>query len=381
MIALGETMRERLVSGKGADPDKVAVIHNWADCAAIVPGPKRNDFSVEQGLADTFVVMHSGNVGLSQSLDTLVDAAARLSRYPDLEVVVVGDGAKRAALEARARAQSLTNIRFLPYQPKSRLHESFAAADVFVVSLKAGLAGYIVPSKLYGILAAGRPYVAAVEDDSEVATITRSMDAASWRSPGNPEDLADKILDALSRPGAGRAARRQRPARPGSSSTGRSRSRRTMSSSARWLAGASAPARRPPLLKRPFDVVLSGIGLIISSPLWALIAAAIKLDDGGAVFFPQARVGQGGRRFRSWKFRSMTEGSDAASRPASGPGSRPSHHPARSPPAGNRDGRAAPALEHLPGRHELRGAARAAAGGNRGDGDGRTRGHRGDPGL
>jgi lipopolysaccharide/colanic/teichoic acid biosynthesis glycosyltransferase len=64
-------------------------------------------------------------------------------------------------------------------------------------------------------------------------------------------------------------------------------------------------------LKRPFDVILSAAGLIISAPLWALIAAAIKLDDRGAVFFPQVRVGHGGRRFISWKFRSMTEGSDA----------------------------------------------------------------------
>src|SRR4029077_9646686 len=70
--------------------------------------------------------------------------------------------------------------------------------------------------------------------------------------------------------------------------------------------------RRPRLLKRPFDVVVSGVGLIISAPLWALIAAAIKLDDGGAVFYPQERVGKGGGRFKSWKFRSMTEGSDAA---------------------------------------------------------------------
>ncbi len=73
----------------------------------------------------------------------------------------------------------------------------------------------------------------------------------------------------------------------------------------------SGTAGHPPLLKRPFDVLLAGLGLVASSPLWALIAAAIKLDDGGAVFYPQVRVGQGGRRFRSWKFRSMIEGSDA----------------------------------------------------------------------
>jgi glycosyltransferase involved in cell wall biosynthesis len=85
-------------------------------------------------------------------------------------------------------------VRFLPYQPVEKLPESFAAADVFVVSLKAGMAGYIVPSKLYGILAAGRPYVAAVEQASEVTGITTKYDCGLLASPGDPEDLAEKIL-------------------------------------------------------------------------------------------------------------------------------------------------------------------------------------------
>ena len=101
--------------------------------------------------------------------------------YPDIVVAIVGDGVKRADLEARVRERGLGNVRFLPYQPRERLAESFAAADVFVVSLARGLAGYIVPSKLYGILASGRPYVAAVEEASEVAAITA---AASVGSPG-----------------------------------------------------------------------------------------------------------------------------------------------------------------------------------------------------
>jgi lipopolysaccharide/colanic/teichoic acid biosynthesis glycosyltransferase len=309
VIALGDTMRARLVFGKGADPDKVAVIHNWADCAAIVPGPKRNTFSLEQGLADTFVVMHSGNVGLSQSLDTLVDAAAQLSPYPDLAVVVVGDGAKRPALEAAAGARNLTNIRFLPYQPKSRLHESFATADVFVVSLKAGLAGYIVPSKLYGILAAGRPYVAAVEEDSEVATITRKHRCGLLAEPSNPDDLAQKIL-ALYHDRA-LATKLGANARQAGLEFDRHAQIQAYYELLRAVARPESSERRPALLKRPFDVLLAGLGLVASSPLWALIAAAIKLDDGGAVFYPQVRVGQGGRRFRSWKFRSMIEGSDA----------------------------------------------------------------------
>ena len=138
--------------------------------------------------------MHSGNIGLSQSLETLVHAAARLREYPDLQVVFVGEGIKKAGLIDLAHTLGLDNVRFLPYQPVEKLKESFAAADVFVVSLKVGMAGYIVPSKLYGILAAGRPYVAAVEDASEVTGITRKHDCGLLASPGDPGDLAEKIL-------------------------------------------------------------------------------------------------------------------------------------------------------------------------------------------
>ena len=97
---------------------------------------------------------------------------------------------------------------FLPFAPKERLGESFAAADVFIVSLQSGLAGYIVPSKLYGILAAGRPYVAAVEDECEVASLARRTSAA-W-SP-SPATRASRRSPAnfLPRPGDGQAIRRQ----------------------------------------------------------------------------------------------------------------------------------------------------------------------------
>jgi len=194
VIALGDTMKERLVTGKGADPQKVTVIHNWADCSTIVPGPKYNSFTAKHGLADAFVVMHSGNIGLSQGLDTLIEAAELLRPHQDLIIAIVGDGNKREALERRVREQQLTNVRFFPYQPKELLHESFAAADMFIISLMRGLAGYIVPSKLYGILAAGRPYVAAVEEACEVADITKMYDCGFVTKPGNAQDLANIIL-------------------------------------------------------------------------------------------------------------------------------------------------------------------------------------------
>ena len=193
IVALGDRMRRRLVEQKGADPSRVHVIHNWADCEAIVPGPKDNAFAREHGLVDRFVLMHSGNVGLSQNLDVLIEAADRLRSRERLTIAIVGDGSKRAALEAMTVARGLTNVRFFPYQPKALLHDSFASADVFLVSLKAGIEGFIVPSKVYGILAAGRPYIAATDPSSEPAQIASESGCGLVATPGDPAALADAI--------------------------------------------------------------------------------------------------------------------------------------------------------------------------------------------
>jgi len=195
IVALGERMERRLVDEKGADPARIHVIHNWADCRAIVPGPKDNPFSRAHGLADAFVLMHSGNVGMSQNLDVLLDAADRLRSREKLIIAIVGDGARRGVLERTAAARGLTNVRFFPYQPKDDLHHSFAAADAFLVSLKAGIEGYIVPSKVYGILAAGRPYIAAVEATAEPAMIARDHGCGVVAHPGSADDLARAIAE------------------------------------------------------------------------------------------------------------------------------------------------------------------------------------------
>jgi len=187
-------MRARLIENKGAAPEKTVIIPDWADTTAIAPRPKQNAFAAAHGLADKFVVMHSGNIGLSQSLDTVIEAAALLRDVPDIHIVFQGEGVKKADLQARVGALGLSNVTFLPFQPKETLGESFAAADVFIVSLQRGLAGYIVPSKLYGILAAGRPFVAAVEAGCEVASIARAQACGLVAEPGDARALADQIL-------------------------------------------------------------------------------------------------------------------------------------------------------------------------------------------
>jgi colanic acid biosynthesis glycosyl transferase WcaI len=193
VVALGDRMKRRLVEEKGADPERIHVIHNWADCEAITPGSKDNAFARAHGLCDRFVLMHSGNVGLSQNLDLLIEAAARLQSREQLVVAIVGDGARRQPLQEMAARRGLANVRFFPYQPKELLDESFATADAFLVSLKAGLEGYIVPSKVYGILASGRPFVAAVDPSCEAAVIAREQQCGTVAAPGDPDALTSAI--------------------------------------------------------------------------------------------------------------------------------------------------------------------------------------------
>ena len=103
--------------------------------------------------------MHSGNVGHAQDLDTLLHAASLLRDLPGLTIVIVGSGARHAELVDLSRRLELENVVFLPYQAREVLSESLSAGDVHVVGLAAGLSGFVVPSRVYGILAAGRPLI------------------------------------------------------------------------------------------------------------------------------------------------------------------------------------------------------------------------------
>jgi glycosyltransferase involved in cell wall biosynthesis len=194
IVALGETMKRRLVEGKGADPSKVTVIHNWADCRAMAPGPRDNPFARQHGLVDRFVVLHAGNMGLSQDLEIVLHAAEQLRERPDVVFVFVGDGAKKKDLEDTARRRDLRNVMFLPFQSRETMDHSYATADICLVSLKRGLAGVIVPSKVYTALASGRPCIAAVEQDSEVADIISRHDCGFVIPPGDASALRARTL-------------------------------------------------------------------------------------------------------------------------------------------------------------------------------------------
>lgn len=192
VVAIGETMRTRL-EAKGARPERVTVIPNWVDTSAITPAPKDNEWAREHGLDDTFVVMHSGNIGHAQNLDALVRSTTFLRDLDDLVVAIIGGGARHAELVALTERLEADQVRFFGYQPRELLSLTLSTADVHVVGLAAGLAGYVVPSRLYGILAAGRPVIVAADEDSETARVVEAQGCGVVVPPGRPELLAQTI--------------------------------------------------------------------------------------------------------------------------------------------------------------------------------------------
>jgi len=196
IVAIGETMKRRL-QAKGAAPERITVIPNWVDTQAIVPQPRDNKWARRRSLDGRFVVMHSGNVGHAQDLETLIRAATFLRDLDDLRIVIVGFGARYADMvELASRLDLGETVHFLPYQSRSVLSESLSSADLHFVGLAKGLSGFVVPSRLYGILAAGRPVIVGADADSETARLVEEVGCGVVLPPGRPELVARAIRDA-----------------------------------------------------------------------------------------------------------------------------------------------------------------------------------------
>lgn len=183
---MADNVRAKL--SPGVDPGKVVVIPNAADSDRITPSDRHNRYRAELGLddADTTVVMYAGNLGHSQPLELVVSAAERFAGQgrTDVHFVVNGDGVARSSVAAAA--ERLDTLHLVGWQPPERLGEVLAAADLHLVLLRAGLGTTSVPSKVYSVLAAGRPVLASVDRGSEVE---RLLDASGAGATVDPEDV------------------------------------------------------------------------------------------------------------------------------------------------------------------------------------------------
>jgi glycosyltransferase involved in cell wall biosynthesis len=191
-VVLGERMAQRL-AGEGIDREKIKIIHNWNVGDGIVPvEDAENELRRAWGLQDKFVVGYSGNMGRVHDFKTIIEAVKLLNeRERNITFLFIGGGAKQSVVE-QALAQ-LPNVIFKPYQPLERLSQSLGAADVHLISLLPEMEGLIVPSKFYGIAAAGRPAVFVGDPDGEIARIIREEDCGYVVPSGRAEALANCI--------------------------------------------------------------------------------------------------------------------------------------------------------------------------------------------
>jgi glycosyltransferase involved in cell wall biosynthesis len=195
VIVLSQSMKD-LVLEKYGDADaagRLHIIHNWVDEGFIRPVAKADNWFVEQhGLRDKFVVLYSGSMGLSDDLETVIAGAERF-RDRNAVFLFVGDGSKRKPIQELAERKGLANVRFLPYQPAETLPFSLACSDVSLVALRKGIEGIAMPSKLYAIMASGRPVVALVERGLDVAQIVESAGCGKSVEPGDVEGFVNAL--------------------------------------------------------------------------------------------------------------------------------------------------------------------------------------------
>lgn len=199
MVVVGEDMKKRLAQ-KGFHPEKITTIPNWADLDFIKPLSRRNSYSEKRQLADKFAVLYAGNFGRVHNFEDLLDAAGELRREPQIAFLLVGEGARRGELIRQIQCRGLTNVKIAPFEPRSKLPEVLAAADLSVILLRKGMAGLSVPSKIYSLLASGRPILACVEEESDIARLVREAEAGVVVPPGDGEGFARAVKELFQKP-------------------------------------------------------------------------------------------------------------------------------------------------------------------------------------
>lgn len=195
IIVLSNAMKKRVLHKAPGMEHEIYVIHNWADASRAFPVAKKNIRLFDGlGINNKKIVMYSGNLGRYQPLEVMIDTANELKNRKDILFLFVGNGGKKTKIQNMAENLKLDNVKFLPFQPQERLSESLSMADVSLMGIYPENEGVIMPSKLYSLLAVGRPIVCVSDPESEVANILEQVGAGIQSSINDPKELAKNIL-------------------------------------------------------------------------------------------------------------------------------------------------------------------------------------------
>lgn len=198
VVVLGEDMRNRILA-KGVNPSSVAVVRDGVEIKPADAAQPALDAEVIHAIRGNFrfVLLHAGNLGFYGAWDTLLAGVSKLAEE-GVGLVFVGDGAQRTRLEAAAAKMS--NVRFLPFFPGSKIPSVLAAADAHIITVKRGLEGVVVPSKMYGILAAGKPIVAVAPRECDVVSIGEATGFSVFADPDEPAGFTGVVRNLLRDP-------------------------------------------------------------------------------------------------------------------------------------------------------------------------------------
>jgi len=199
VVVLGEDMRRRILA-KGVDPATLVIVRDGAEIAASTAATPALDQQVIGAIRGNFrfVLLHAGNLGFYGAWDTLLSGAASLAA-DGIGLVFVGDGAQRPRLEAAAA--NILNVRFLPFFPANKVSSVLAAADAHIITIKRGLEGVVVPSKMYGILAAGKPIIAVAPRECDVVSLGEEKGFSISADPDDPAGFAQLARQLSQNPG------------------------------------------------------------------------------------------------------------------------------------------------------------------------------------
>jgi len=293
----------------GVSEQKIALIPNGVEVSMFNPADRGEAIRQELGLKNKFIALYAGAHGLANDLGTVLLAAKHLEGHPDIVFILVGDGRERPNLIRQAEELGLSSVRFVAAQPKTRMPQFLAAADVCIAILKSILMFTTTyPNKVFDYMAAGRPTVLAI--DGAIREVIEAADGGTFVQPGEPAALAEAVLryyrDPDLRHRHGQNARSYVAAH-----FDRSQQAPKLEDTFQRVYREKRTNRGIALaLKRAFDIIVSLTALTLSSPLMALIALAIWVTMGRPILFRQPRIGYRGRVFTIYKFRTMNHERD-----------------------------------------------------------------------
>lgn len=194
IVVIGWKMRDYLVKNMSIPSGNVEIIPDWADTNELRPMGQDNIFSRKYDLHNKFVVLHAGRIGHAQDVEMLLSCADRMRDSRDIKFLIIGEGVNKKLIQAKARGLSLENVMILPYQSKELFESVMSAASASVILYKEHLSEFLIPSKLYNIMASGRPIIATAEPESDIREIIQKSGAGIIIKPRDADYFKDAIL-------------------------------------------------------------------------------------------------------------------------------------------------------------------------------------------